>query len=62
MDRVPVHPVALVVVDGGERRVDGDLVEGGAAEARDLGFDMGVEAHGEQRIGDEVIEFLRMRR
>ena len=53
-DGLAVHAVALVVVDRCERRVDGEFVEVGAAQARDLGVDVGVDATGQQRVVGEV--------
>ena len=54
MDRLTMHAVALVVVHLRDRRVDRDLVEVRAAEPRDLGVDVRMNAAGEQRIVREV--------
>jgi hypothetical protein len=49
-----VHPVALVVVHRRQRRVDRDLVEVRAAQARDLRVQVGVDAPCQQRVVAEV--------
>src|SRR6185295_17606221 len=53
-DRLTMQPVALIVVHLGERRVDRYLVEVGAAQARDLRVDVGVDTAGQERIVAEV--------
>ena len=54
VDGLPVHTVALVVVDLRDGRVDRDLVEVRAAEARNLRVVVRVNSAGEQRIVREV--------
>ena len=53
-DRLTVHAVALIVVNLLHGRIDGNLVEVRASEARDLRVDVRVNAPGEQRIVGEV--------
>ena len=50
MNRLPVHAVALVVVDLSDRRVDGDLVEVGPTETGNLRVDVGVNPARQQGI------------
>src|SRR6185436_19736397 len=51
---LPVHAVALVVVDLGDGSVDGNLVEVRTAEARNLRVVVRVNAAGQQRVVREV--------
>ena len=53
-DRLAMHPVALVVVDRRDRRVDRDLVEVLAAEPRRLRVEVRVIAACQQRVVAEV--------
>ena len=54
VNRLPMHPVALVVVDLRDRRVDGDFVEVRSAQPGDLRVDVGMDPAREQRIIGEV--------
>jgi hypothetical protein len=54
IDGLPHEPVALIVVERRHRPVDRDLVEVGAAEARELGVGVREQAPLQQRIVREV--------
>jgi hypothetical protein len=54
MDRLAMHPVALVVMDLRDRRVDGDLMEIGSAQPGDLRVHVRMDASREQRVVAEV--------
>ena len=45
-----MQAITLVVVDLRDRRIDGYLVEIGAAQARDLRIHIGMDASGQQRV------------
>ena len=62
MNRLPMHAVALVVVDLRDRRIDRYLVEIRATQPRNLGIDIGMNTPCQQRVVGKINARNDMRR